>query len=155
MEILPVSDDFTVMVDYAHNAMSLESLLNSLKEYQPERIITVFGCGGNRDRNRRFEMGEVSSRLSDLSVITSDNPRDEEPMAIIEDILTGMRKADGAYVTIPDRKEAVRYALSHAEKGDIVVIAGKGHEDYQIIKGVKYHMDDRELVEEARKEIAL
>ena len=130
-------------------------MLNSLKEYQPERIITVFGCGGNRDRNRRFEMGEVSSRLSDLSVITSDNPRDEEPMAIIEDILTGMRKADGAYVTIPDRKEAVRYALSHAEKGDIVVIAGKGHEDYQIIKGVKYHMDDRELVEEARKEIAL
>ena len=135
--------------------MSLESLLNSLKEYQPERIITVFGCGGNRDRNRRFEMGEVSSRLSDLSVITSDNPRDEEPMAIIEDILTGIRKADGAYVTIPDRKEAVRYALSHAGKGDIVVIAGKGHEDYQIIKGVKYHMDDRELVEEARKEIAL
>ena len=155
VEILPVSDDFTVMVDYAHNAMSLESLLNSLKEYQPERIITVFGCGGNRDRNRRFEMGEVSSRLSDLSVITSDNPRDEEPMAIIEDILTGIRKADGAYVTIPDRKEAVRYALSHAGKGDIVVIAGKGHEDYQIIKGVKYHMDDRELVEEARKEIAL
>ncbi len=155
VEILPVSDDFTVMVDYAHNAMSLESLLNSLKEYQPERIITVFGCGGNRDRNRRFEMGEVSSKLSDLSVITSDNPRDEEPMAIIEDILTGIRKADGAYVTIPDRKEAVRYALSHAGKGDIVVIAGKGHEDYQIIKGVKYHMDDRELVEEARKEIAL
>ena len=155
VEILPVSDDFTVMIDYAHNAMSLESLLNSLKEYQPERIITVFGCGGNRDRNRRFEMGEVSSRLSDLSVITSDNPRDEEPMAIIEDILTGIRKADGAYVTIPDRKEAVRYALSHAGKGDIVVIAGKGHEDYQIIKGVKYHMDDRELVEEARKEIAL
>lgn len=104
------------MVDYAHNAMSLESLLNSLKEYQPERIITVFGCGGNRDRNRRFEMGEVSSKLSDLSVITSDNPRDEEPMAIIEDILTGIRKADGAYVTIPDRKEAVRYALSMPEK---------------------------------------
>lgn len=155
VEILPVSPKFTLMIDYAHNAMSLESLLKSLREYEPHRIVTLFGCGGNRDRNRRFEMGEVSSRLSDLSIITSDNPRDEEPMAIIEDILVGVKKADGAYVTVPDRKEAIRYAIENGEEGDIIVLAGKGHEDYQIIKGVKYHMDERELVEEVKAELGL
>jgi UDP-N-acetylmuramoyl-L-alanyl-D-glutamate--2,6-diaminopimelate ligase len=93
-------------------------------------------------------MGEVSSRLADLTVVTSDNPRDEEPMAIIEDILEGVHKADGAYVTIPDRKEAIAYCMEHAEDGDIVVLAGKGHEDYQEIKGVKHHMDERELIRE-------
>lgn len=155
VEILPVSKEFTLMIDYAHNAMSLESLLKSLREYEPHRIVTVFGCGGNRDRNRRFEMGEVSARLSDLSVITSDNPRDEEPMAIIEDILEGINRGDGASVVVPDRKEAIRYAIEHAEEGDIIVVAGKGHEDYQIIKGVKHHMDDRELVAEARAELGL
>lgn len=155
VEILPVSDKFTLMIDYAHNAMSLESLLHSLKEYRHHRIVTLFGCGGNRDRNRRFEMGEVSSRLSDLSIITSDNPRDEKPEAIIKDILEGVKKADGAYVTIPDRKDAIRYAIEHGEEGDIIVLAGKGHEDYQIIKGVKYHMDERELVEEVKKELGL
>lgn len=153
VEILSVYPKFTLMIDYAHNAMSLESLLKSLREYEPHRIVTVFGCGGNRDRNRRFEMGEVSSRLADLSIITSDNPRDEEPMAIIEDILQGVKKAEGAYVTIPDRKEAIRYAIEHGEEGDIIILAGKGHEDYQIIKGVKYHMDERELVAEIKKEI--
>lgn len=155
VEILPVSPKFTLMIDYAHNAMSLESLLVSLREYEPHRIVTVFGCGGNRDRNRRFEMGEVSSKFSDLSIITSDNPRDEEPMAIIEDILTGVKRAEGEYVTVPDRKEAIRYAIEHGEEGDIIVLAGKGHEDYQIIKGVKYHMDERELVEEVKEELGL
>lgn len=155
VEILPVSPKFTLMIDYAHNAMSLESLLKSLKEYQHGRIVTLFGCGGNRDRNRRFEMGEVSSRLSDLSIITSDNPRDEEPMDIIEDILIGVKKADGAYVTVPDRKDAIKYAIEHGEEGDIIILAGKGHEDYQIIKGVKYHMDERELVEQVKKELGL
>ncbi len=154
-ELLPVSPDYTVMIDYAHNAMSLEQLLKAMREYRPGRIVTLFGCGGNRDRNRRFEMGEVSSKYSDLSIITSDNPRDEEPMAIIEDILTGVKKADGAYVTIPDRKEAIKYALQHAKKDDLIILAGKGHEDYQIIKGVKHHMDERELVAEVRQELGI
>ena len=147
VEIVPSGKDFTVIIDYAHNAKSLESLLLTLKEYEPLRLITVFGCGGNRSKVRRFEMGEVSSRLSDLTIVTSDNPRFEEPMDIINDILTGVKKADGAFVTIPDRKEAIEYALDNARTGDIIIIAGKGHEDYQEIKGVKHHFSDREVIE--------
>ncbi len=156
-EIVDVSgqlkDDpgITVMIDYAHNAMALESLLMTLKEYKPQRLVCVFGCGGNRARSRRFEMGEVSSKLADLTVVTSDNPRFEEPEAIIADIVTGIQKADGKYVTITDRREAVKYAICNAQKGDVIVIAGKGHEDYQEIRGMKYHMDERELIEDAVK----
>ena len=141
----------TLLVDYAHNAMALESLLVTLRKYDPKRLVCIFGCGGNRSRDRRFEMGEVSGRLADLSIITSDNPRFEEPEAIIEDIKTGIGKTDGEYVTIIDRAEAVRYALEHYQKGDVIVLAGKGHEDYQEIRGVKHHMDEVELVEAARK----
>jgi UDP-N-acetylmuramoyl-L-alanyl-D-glutamate--2,6-diaminopimelate ligase len=140
------------MIDYAHNAMALESLLTTLRAYEPGRLVCLFGCGGNRAKSRRFEMGEVSSRLADLTVITSDNPRNEEPMDIIADILTGVKKADGAYVTIPDRKEAIAYCMTHAMDGDIIVLAGKGHEDYQEIRGVKHHMDERELVAEILRE---
>lgn len=152
IELVSVSDRYTLMIDYAHNAMSLESLLTTLRAYQPKRLVCMFGCGGNRAKSRRYEMGEVSSRLSDLTVVTSDNPREEEPMDIIEDILVGIKKADGAYVTVPDRKEAIRYCMEHAMDGDIIVLAGKGHEDYQEIKGVKYHMDERELIQEILKE---
>ncbi len=152
LETIPVSDDYTLMIDYAHNAMALDSLLSTLKEYHPERIVTLFGCGGNRAKARRYEMGEVSGRLSDLTIITSDNPRDEEPMAIIEDIITGIKKTDGKYVTVPDRKEAIRYAIQNAKKGDIIILAGKGHEDYQEIKGVKHPMDERRLILEILKE---
>ena len=152
IELVPVSDYYTLMIDYAHNAMSLESLLTTLKAYHPNRLVCLFGCGGNRAKSRRYEMGEVSSRLADLTVITSDNPRDEEPMDIINDILMGVKKADGAYVTIPDRKEAIAYCMENAKEGDIIVLAGKGHEDYQEIKGVKYHMDERELIAEILKE---
>ncbi len=141
--------DFTIMVDYAHNAMALESLLKTLKEYNPKRIVTVFGCGGNRDRDRRFEMGEVSGRLSDFTIITSDNPRNEEPDAIIADIVTGISRTSGRHVEIADRREAIKYAVDNAQPGDVIVVAGKGHEDYQEIKGVKHHMDDRELIIEA------
>ena len=136
VEIIPISHRFTLMIDYAHNAMSLESLLTSLKEYQPKRLVTVFGCGGNRSRDRRFEMGEVSSRLADFTIVTSDNPRFEEPMEIINDILTGIKRSDGEYVTVPDRKDAIRYAILHAQDGDVIVLAGKGHEDYQDRKSV-------------------
>lgn len=146
IEMVKVSDDFTLLIDYAHNAMALESLLTTLREYEPHRLVCLFGCGGNRARSRRFEMGEVSGRLADLTIITSDNPRFEEPQDIIEDIKTGISKTDGNYVEICDRKEAIRYAIEHGEPGDIVVLAGKGHEDYQEIKGVKYPMDERDLI---------
>lgn len=152
IEIVPVTRRYTLMIDYAHNAMSLESLLTTLKEYEPGRLVCLFGCGGNRARSRRYEMGEVSSKLADLTVVTSDNPRNEEPMAIIEDILVGVHKADGKYVTIPDRKEAIAYCMKNAQDGDIIVLAGKGHEDYQEIKGVKHHMDERELIADIIKE---
>ena len=146
IEMVKVSDEFTLMIDYAHNAMALESLLTTLREYHPHRLVCLFGCGGNRSRLRRYEMGEVSGRLADLPIITSDNPRDEEPQAIIDDIKVGMAKTEGKYVEIPDRKEAIAYAIHHGEPGDIVVLAGKGHEDYQEIKGKKYPMDERVLI---------
>ncbi|MDD7220438.1 MAG: UDP-N-acetylmuramoyl-L-alanyl-D-glutamate--2,6-diaminopimelate ligase [Clostridia bacterium] len=146
IEMVKVSDDFTLMIDYAHNAMALESLLTTLKEYNPHRLVCLFGCGGNRSKLRRYEMGEVAGKLADLTIITSDNPRDEEPQAIIDDIKIGMAKTDGKYVEIADRKEAIAYAIHHGEPGDIIVLAGKGHEDYQEIKGKKYPMDERVLI---------
>lgn len=148
VELIPVSNKYTLMIDYAHNAMSLNSLLTTLREYNPKRLICMFGCGGNRSRDRRFEMGEVSSNLADFTVVTSDNPRFEEPQDIINDILVGVKKGKGEYIEIIDRKEAIKYCIDHAMIGDVIVIAGKGHENYQEIKGVKYHMDDRELIEE-------
>lgn len=148
VELLPVSNAFSVMIDYAHNAMSLESLLTTLRQYEPGRLVCLFGCGGNRSKERRFEMGEVSSRLADLTIVTSDNPRDEKPEDILEDIVTGVKRAQGEYVTIIDRKEAIRYAIEKAQEGDVIVLAGKGHEDYQEICGKKYPMDEREIVAE-------
>ena len=153
IEMVKVSDEFTLMIDYAHNAMSLESLLTTLKEYHPVRLVCLFGCGGNRSRDRRFEMGEVSGRLADLTIITSDNPRFEEPQAIIDDIKTGIGRTNGKYVEICDRKEAIRYAIEHGQPGDVIVLAGKGHEDYQEIKGVKHPMDERVLIEEILEEL--
>ena len=152
VELVPISDQFTILIDYAHNAVSLESILETLKEYHPNRLISVFGCGGNRSKVRRYEMGEVSGKLADFTIITSDNPRFEEPQDIINDIITGISKTDGKYIEIIDRKEAFRYAIMHAQPGDIIVLAGKGHEDYQEIKGVKYHMDERELIREVLEE---
>lgn len=146
IEMVKVSDEFTLMIDYAHNAMSLQSLLTTLREYEPGRLVCLFGCGGNRSRLRRYEMGEVSGRLADLTIITSDNPRDEEPGAIIDDIKQGIARTDGKYVEITDRKEAIRYAVRNGRPGDVIVLAGKGHEDYQEIKGVKYPMDERDLI---------
>ena len=152
IEMVKVSDDFTLMIDYAHNAMSLESLLTTLKEYKPNRLVCLFGCGGNRSKLRRYEMGEVSGKLADLTIITSDNPRNEEPQEIINDIKVGIGKTDGQYVEIIDRKEAIAYAIHHGQPGDIVVLAGKGHEDYQEIKGKKYPMDERVLIQEILEE---
>ena len=153
IEMVKVSDEFTMMIDYAHNAMSLESLLHTLRDYKPERIVTIFGCGGNRSKTRRYEMGEVSGRMSDFTIITSDNPRFEEPQDIIDDIITGIKKTDGKYIAVCDRKEAIRYSIEHGRPGDVIVLAGKGHETYQEIKGVKYDMDDRVLVKEVLEEM--
>lgn len=152
IELVKVSDKFTLMIDYAHNAMALESLLTTLREYHPKRLVCLFGCGGNRSKLRRYEMGEVSGRLADLTVITSDNPRFEEPQAIIEDIKMGIAKTAGAYVEICDRKEAIAYVIHHGQPGDIIVLAGKGHEDYQEIKGKKYPMDERVIIKEILEE---
>ena len=148
IEMIKVSDEFTLMIDYAHNAMALESLLTTLREYHPHRLVCLFGCGGNRAKSRRYEMGEVSGRLADLTIITSDNPRFEEPQAIIDDIKEGIGRTSGKYVEICDRKEAIAYAIHHGEPGDIIVLAGKGHEDYQEIRGKKYPMDERVLIAE-------
>lgn len=153
IEMIKVSDEFTLMIDYAHNAMSLESLLTTLKEYNPKRLVCLFGCGGNRSRDRRYEMGEVSGRLADLTIITSDNPRFEEPQDIIDDIKIGIGRTDGKYVEICDRKEAIKYAIANGQPGDVIVLAGKGHEDYQEIRGVKHPMDERVLIAEVLEEL--
>lgn len=152
VEKVKVSDDFTLMIDYAHNAMALESLLTTLKEYHPKRLVCMFGCGGNRSKLRRYEMGEVSGKLADFTIITSDNPRYEKPEEIIADIVTGIKKTDGKYITITNRKEAIAYAIHHGEPGDVIILAGKGHEDYQEIEGKKYPMDERVLIQEILEE---
>ncbi len=152
IEMVPVSNEFTLMIDYAHNAMALESLLTTIKEYEPNRLVCLFGCGGNRSKLRRYEMGEVSGRLADFTIITSDNPRFEKPQDIMDDIKIGIAKTEGAYIEICDRKEAIRYAIVHGQPGDIIVLAGKGHEDYQEIEGVKYPMDERVLIAEILEE---
>lgn len=152
IEMVKVSDAFTLLIDYAHNAMSLESLLGTLREYEPNRLVCLFGCGGNRSKLRRYEMGEVSGKLADFTIITSDNPRFEEPWDIIGDIKIGIGRTEGKYVEICDRKEAIAYAIDHGEPGDIIVLAGKGHEDYQEIKGVKYPMDEGNLIRDILKE---
>lgn len=147
-EMVKVSDAFTLMIDYAHNAMALKSLLTTMRAYQPHRLVCLFGCGGNRAKSRRYEMGEVSGSMADLTIITSDNPRCEKPQDIIDDIKIGIGRTHGKYVEICDRKEAIAYAIDHGEPGDIIVLAGKGHEDYQEINGVKYPMDERVLIQE-------
>lgn len=135
-----------VIIDYAHNAMSLESLFTAVKAYNPKRIICVFGCGGNRSKLRRYEMGEISGKFADLSIITADNSRFEELDDIISDILIGMHKTDGKYEIVKDRREAIYRAIDLSKEGDIVLLAGKGQETYLDIKGVKTHFDEREVV---------
>lgn len=153
MEPVFLDGRFSFFIDYAHNAMALESLLKTVKDYASGRVICIFGCGGNRSKDRRFEMGEVSGNLADLTIITTDNPRFEDPKDIMKDIETGILKTKGEYVIIEDRKDAVRYAIENARDKDMLILAGKGHEDYQEIRGVKYHMDERELIEGVWKEL--
>lgn len=146
MEAVLSPKDCRILIDYAHNAMSLEQSLKTLRDYHPVRLAVIFGCGGNRSRERRFTMGETAGRYADFTIITTDNPRFEPPQAIMDDIECGIKRTDGRYILIEDRQEAVGYAIRMREPGDVILIAGKGHETYQEIQGVRYPMDDRELV---------
>lgn len=149
VESVPTGRGFSVLIDFAHNGVSTESVLKTLRGYNPGRMIAIFGCGGNRSKLRRYEMGEAVGNLAELAVVTSDNPRTEDVMDIIEDIKVGLAKTKGEYVVIPDRQEAVNYAVDHARDGDMIILLGKGHEEYQEINGVKYHYSEREAVANA------
>lgn len=153
VEMLPVSKDYTLIIDYAHNEVSTRSLLTTLMEYHPKRLICVYGGGGNRSKLRRYDMGEVTGEMADLCVLTCDNPRDEEIRDINNDIKVGLARSNGKYIEIDDRKEAIAYCMKNAKPGDMIVLLGKGHEDYQEIKGVKYHFDEREAVAEILDEM--
>jgi len=147
VEVVPTpGKDYSILIDYAHTPDGLENVLSSVKDFCKGRLIAVFGCGGDRDPMKRPIMGEIGVRLSDIAIITSDNPRTEDPMAIIEDILKGVKEEDGEYIVMEDRRAAIQYAMDIAKKDDIIVLAGKGHETYQDIGGVKYHLDEREEV---------
>lgn len=153
IEPVPCPGEYSIFIDYAHNAVSMENVLSTLREYSPERLVVLFGAGGNRPRIRRYEMGQTAGELADLSIITSDNPRYENPMDIIKDIEVGIKKTNGSYIVIPDRKDAIKHAIETAQKGDVIVLAGKGHEDYQEINGIKFPMDERAIVEDIFKQI--
>lgn len=146
LEVYDTNQPFSVIIDYAHNEVSLKELLTTLREYNPKRLVCLFGCGGNRSKLRRYEMGKVSAMLSDLTIVTSDNPRFEEPADIIADITSSVEKENGNYISIEDRRQAIKYSIENAIPGDIIVLAGKGHELYQEIKGEKFTMDEREIL---------
>ena len=147
VEVVPTpGKPYSVLIDYAHTPDGLENVLSSVKDFCKGRLISVFGCGGDRDPIKRPIMGRIGVELSDIAIITSDNPRTEAPMAIIEDILKGVNPELGEYIVMEDRRAAIRYAMDIAKKDDIIVLAGKGHETYQEIHGKKYHLDEREEV---------
>ena len=150
-EVIPTGRDFTVICDYAHTPDAIENVLRSVKEYTSGRLICLFGCGGDRDSTKRPLMAQAAAKYADKLIVTSDNPRTEDPEAIIKDILTGLTDTEVPYDVVTDRREAIYHALKIAEKGDIIVLAGKGHEDYQIIGEKKNHFDEREVVAEGLK----
>lgn len=143
---------YTVVIDYAHTPDGIINILRSAREYTQGRLVIVFGCGGDRDKTKRPIMGEAAGELADFCVVTSDNPRSEDPHAIIQDILPGVEKTRCPYIVIEDRKQAIKYAMDNGSKGDVIVIAGKGHETYQILKDKTIHFDEREIVNDFLKE---
>lgn len=147
-EKVSVPADISVIIDYAHTPDGLENILSCVREFTKGRVITVFGCGGDRDRKKRPLMGRIAGELSDVAVVTTDNPRSENPLLIINDILCGMEKSSARLAVIENRRQAIEYALKKAKPGDTVLLAGKGHEDYQIIGSQKIHFDEREIVKE-------
>lgn len=146
IEVVPTPTDYTVIIDYAHTPDALENILTTVRDFTPGRVICVFGCGGDRDRSKRPVMGAIADALADTAVVTSDNPRTEEPGAIIRDILAGMDGGGAEVVVESDRRSAIALALNMARPGDTVLLAGKGHETYQEIGGVRHHLDEREVV---------
>lgn len=153
MEIVPIGKNYTVIIDFAHNEFSVKTLFETMSIYNPKRIISVFGCGGNRSKLRRYAMGEVIGQNSSLSIITSDNSRFERVEDIINDILIGMKKTDGEYIIIPERRKAIKEALRIAKDGDVILLIGKGHEMYEEIEGVKYPFDERQVVIDSLSEL--
>ena len=144
--MVPTPTDYTVIIDYAHTPDALENILTTVRGFTPGRVVCLFGCGGDRDRSKRPIMGGIAADLADFVVFTSDNPRTEDPRAILEDILAGVGESGTPNVVISDRREAIRWALANARAGDVLVLAGKGHETYQEIDGVQHHLDEREEV---------
>ena len=153
VEPIKVSDKFNLIIDYAHNGISTESLITTIREYNPKRIVTIFGCGGNKSIDRRYEMGRVSGTYSDFSIVTEDNNRFEPFEDIAKDILKELDKTGGKYIVIPDRKEAIKYSIEHAKEGDVILLIGKGHEDYKEINGKRTHFDEREVIQEVLEEL--
>lgn len=146
VEIVPVSNKYSVIIDYAHNGVSMQSILETMRAYNPKRIVSLFGCGGNRSKERRYDMGEISGRLADFTIVTEDNSRYEDINDIMNDIEIGLKKTSGEYIKIPDRKDAIKYAIDNAKEGDIILLLGKGHETYREINGVREHLDEREII---------
>lgn len=153
MELVSSSDKYKLIIDYAHNRDEMDNLMDTISEYKPKRLVCIFGGGGNRAKSRRYDMGEVAGKWADLTILTEDNPRFEEIESINNDIIVGLNKYNGKYIFIKDRKQAIKYAMKNAEEGDIILLIGKGHENYQEIKGVKYPWDERKAVKEAEQEI--
>jgi UDP-N-acetylmuramoyl-L-alanyl-D-glutamate--2,6-diaminopimelate ligase len=152
-QVVDIQKDYTVMIDYAHTPDSLENILKLVKEFTKGRLISVFGCGGDRDRTKRPIMGKISGSIADFTIITSDNPRSEEPNSIIQEIENGLKETVGQYITIEDRRMAIKHAMIHAKKDDVILIAGKGHETYQILANGKIDFDEQKVVQEISKEI--
>ncbi len=146
VEVVPTDTDYTVLIDYAHTPDGVENVLRAVRGFAKGRVIALFGCGGDRDRTKRPKMGKIAADLADFCVVTSDNPRTEDPKAIIDDILEGMKDTKTPMQVIVDRPEAIHWALAHAKKDDVIVLMGKGHETYQEVNHVKHHMDEREIV---------
>lgn len=153
IEVVPTNTDYTVIIDYAHSPDGLENIISSLKEIAQGRVVTLFGCGGDRDKTKRPKMGAIAAQLSDFCVVTSDNPRSENPSMIIQDILEGMKGTKTPYQVVENRREAIKWAMENAQPKDIILLAGKGHETYQILPTGTIHFDEREVINEVLEEI--
>ena len=153
IEVVPTGRDFTVIIDYAHTPDALEKILKATHEFSKGRVVAVFGCGGDRDKTKRPIMGMVAAQNADFCVVTSDNPRTEDPQTIIDDIMPGVESGDTPYAVVVNRREAIAFAMKNAQKDDVILLAGKGHEDYQIIGTEKHHFDEREVVADILKRL--
>ena len=153
MDLVSSNDKYKLIVDYAHNEDEMTNLMETIMEYHPKRIVCIFGGGGNRAKSRRYDMGEISGKYAGLTILTEDNPRFEELQSINNDIIIGLNRSNGKYITIDDRQEAIEYAMKNAQEGDMILLIGKGHEQYQEIKGVQYFWDEREAVKKAEEKL--